>query len=195
MKVRELFETFDYKNLSETEFEHLSAPDAKNVDDRYKVGKVAFDNKDGMGAVPNNQEIKYFGFAMTITPSEFLELAAQGYRGDAAAKIAEHIKDRIPIGAPFLQFRYNEKEFGQGEPLRVEVVGHEGRARMTAIRMVNGDTERIPVHVMPRGETRARHLDEKFFSALRKIGMVPEKTYKDPKHVNIGRIFWMGKTI
>ena len=195
MKVRELFETHDYKNLSETEFDHLSAPDAKNIADRYKVGKVAFDNKDGLGAVPNNQEINYFGFTINITPSEFLDFAAHGDRGATAEKIVNLIKDRTPVGAPFLQIKYNEKAFGQGEPLRVEIVGHEGRARMTAIRIVNGDSGKIPVHVMPRGETRARHLDDKFFAALRKVGMVPEKSYGDPKHLDIGKIFWMGKTL
>jgi len=166
LKVRELFETFDYKNLSETEFDHLSAPDAANVNDRYKVGKVAFDNEKGMGATPNNANIHYLGFVINITPSEFLNLAAHGDRSGTAEQIVSKIKDRTPIGAPFLVIKYNEKAFGQGEPLHVEIVGHEGRARMTAIRMVNGDSTKIPVHMMGRGELRARHLGEHFFSEL-----------------------------
>jgi hypothetical protein len=195
VKVRELFENFDPKALSETEFDHLPAPNADNINDRYKVGKVAFDNKDGLGAVPNNQEVKYFGFVMMISPSEFLEHAAPDPAPAARAKrLHDLIVARTPIGAPFLNIKYNEAAFKKGESLKVQVVGHDGRGRMHAIQSLDGNTK-IPVHVVPRGELRARHLDEKFFAELRKVGMVPEKQYGDPKPLDIGKIYWMGKTL
>jgi len=195
MKISELFEDFAHKALTETEFDNLNAPDAKNTNDRYKVGKIAFDNEDGIGVTANNGNVHYRGFVVCLTPSDFLRLAYPADREEAAKKIAEHIKNREPLGAPFLDVKFNEKDFSQGEPLEVEVLGHEGRARMTAIRMVNGDSTKIPVHIIPRGEVRARHFDEKFFSALRKVGMVPEKSSGPPRHVDIGKIFWMGKTL
>jgi len=195
LRVRELFEHLDYKSLSETEFDNLPPPNAKNINDRYRVGKVAFDNKDGMGAVPNNQEVNYFGFTIFITPSVFLRFAAAGDRSETAKGLVEKIKNRTPIGNPFFSITFNEKQFEDGEPLTVKIVAHEGRARMSAIEQINGDLEKVPVHIFLRGETRARHLNEKFFQALRDRGAVPEKGAGYLSDLHIGKIFWMGKTL
>jgi hypothetical protein len=194
VKVAELFE-HEYKPLSEIEFEHLPAPNPKNINDRFKVGNVAYDNIHGMGAVPNNSEVNYFGFTIFITPAVFLRFAAAGDRGDVPTQIAQKIKAHYPIGTPFLNFDFNEKAFGQGEPLVMKIIGHEGRARMKAIEMVNGDLGKVPVHVLARGELRARHLNEKFFEALRDRGAVPEKGAGHISDLHIGKIFWMGKEL
>jgi hypothetical protein len=196
LKIRELLCEYA-RQLNLTEFESLPSPTPKNVTDRYRVGKVAFDNESGMGSTPNNANASYLGFTIFISPDEFLRFAAPGQRREQSKKLYLEIKNHVPIGTPFLAIKYNEKQFGQGEPLRVEVVGHEGRNRCGAIEMLNGAHEKMPVHIIPRGELRARHFNEHFFSELRVRGMVPEGSGDgaEPKKMDISKIFWMGKQL
>lgn len=194
MKLQDLFEERKLPKLTKSALEALPEPNARNIKDRYRVGSVAFDNVSGMGAVPNNQEVDYLGFAIEMTPAMFLKFAAHGNRSETAEQIAGLIKEGVPLGAPFLSITFNFKEFEQGEPLLVEVVGHEGRARMNAIHIVEGNVK-VPVHFFLKNSLRAHHLNEKFFVALRDIGMVPERLSTKPFKVETGRIFWMGKTL
>lgn len=200
MKVCELLESLTSEavkraKLTKSEIDALPAPDARNINDRYRVGSVAFDMQKGLGAVPNNQEVDYLGFAMEIPASDFTKFALKADRSDSASAIEKLIKEEnCSLGAPFLNVTYNVKEFGQGEPLKVEVVGHEGRARALAFHSIEGSTK-LPVHVFVKYNIRAHDLDERFFEELRKVGMVPEKTNIKPMKLNIGRIFWMGKIL
>jgi hypothetical protein len=176
------------------EFDALPAPSASNINSCYKVGKVAFDNKHGFGATPNNQEVNYFGFAASMTPSVFLRFAAAGDREDAGVKFTRFIQDHAPMGAPTLYISTNWQEFKEGKPLKVEVIGHEGRGRMIAIQKVNGSMEKIPVHFIPRDGARARHLSPEFFEALRDTGMSPEKSSR-VSDAHLGKIYWNGKML
>lgn len=198
MKLQELFEAHDeLHRLSQKEFDDLHGPSPANINDRYKVGSVAFDNHKGFGHTPNNKEVDYLGWTMEMTPHDFIESVTPADRSEDGKKFIGFIKERATMGAPTLYVRVNEVEFGQGEPLRVLITSHEGRGRMWAIEQVNGPSMKVPVHVIPSGGMRARHLDEAFFEALRKTGIVAEgggKT-KDPHHINIGKIYWMGKTV
>lgn len=186
-------ESAEAKKLTQSSFDALSEPTAKNINDRYRVGAVAFDNAKGFGAVPNNQEIDYLGFAVELSPVDFLRLAAHADKGEDAEKIAELIRNKAPIGAPFLTIKADLKAFKNGGPLEVEVVGHEGRGRMRAAHEVNGE-EKIPVHVFLKN-LRAHDLDEKFFKTFREMKLAPEGVEVAPIKIHFGKIFWRGKTL
>jgi hypothetical protein len=196
MKLHELFVQAEYpepKFLSDSEFAALSKPTPSNIEDRYKVGDVAFDNKDGLGAVPNNQSVSYFGFVAEMSPSTFLSLVTQADRSEDASRLQQLIKKKAALGAPFLTVKINESEWLAGEPLRVRVTGHEGRGRMVAIKQLQGDAP-VPVHFFVQGGVRARDLSEKFFLALRKNGIIPEGKDLLIK-VKLADIFWSGKKL
>lgn len=180
------------QDLLENEHPMLQPPNAQNIDKTYRVGKVNFDCQHGLGAVPFNQEVKYMGFVMMITPNTFLSLAAHGDRDDTAQELTQKILEGTPLGPPFLDIKVNP-EFYDGQPLKVKVTGHEGRGRMGAILKVNGN-QPVPVHMFLKGGDRARHLSPEFFTQLRQIGIIPEK-WSDPEHINIGQIFWNGQTL
>jgi hypothetical protein len=199
MKLVELFEARELPppmKITEQEFKSLPNVDAHNVGDRFKVGKVAFDNRDGFGAVPFNADVDYFGFAAELRPSEFLKLASPADRSDDIKKFVGFIGERAPMGSPTFYINVNESAFEKGEPLRVKISEHEGRGRIGAVKQVNGD-EYVPVHLILNGGMRAKNLSKEFFEALRDRGFISQDEPKDaePSEVDIGRIFWMGKVL
>jgi len=194
MKVLELLEQHEPAGLSSVEFSALSPPSAKNIDDRYKVGDVAFDSKVGIGAVPHNQDVKYFGFALELTPSDFLHLAATGDRTETAKQIERLIVKKVPVGPPLLKLNVNLEDKA-GKPFAA-VATHEGRARMEALQRLGMGDVKFPVHVVMNGGVRAHSLDEKFFERLRDEGIVPEDFDSlGPHEANVGRIFWRGREL
>ena len=105
----------------------------------------------GIGAVPLNRDVNYFGFVREMTPQEFRALVPPGVSGSkSAAYIAQAIAKDEPLGNPWLQVKWlpDEKAW--------QVTNHEGRSRSDAIRAVD-PTFKIPVHIFPVG-LRARHL-------------------------------------
>lgn len=152
-----------------------------NMNGRYKVGHVLIDNIEGKGAVPNNQDVDYFGFTMFITPEKFIKLAASGNREADGKDIAEAMKKEVAFGNPFFQL-----DTIQGVP---RIVGHEGRARMLAIRALNGNVY-FPVHVFTVGK-RARDLDADFFANLIRAPVMSERGV--PEHLNALKFFCAGK--
>jgi len=124
--------------------------------------EVNIDNRKGMGAVPNNQEIDYFGLRVQMKPSTFLNLAAK-----TSSKPTDEMKDYIrnggAIGAPFLLFDIPE---GMNEP--PTIIGHEGRHRMMAIKEVEGDKP-LEVHIFPKGSIfRAKHINKDIEQYMKK---------------------------
>ena len=128
------------------------------------LSEVTIDNKQGAGAVPYNQDVDYFGLRTAMRPSVFLRLAAQ--LGQAhSAELEKYIADGGAIGAPFLEIKIPQG-WEQGdftEP--AQVIGHEGRNRMAAIKKLEGDAP-IEVHVFPKGGFRARDITPEFKAAL-----------------------------
>lgn len=141
--------------------------------------RVEIDNMDGLGAVPKNQDVDYFGLRVNMRPSVFLNLAAKFGLGakDSKEHIISHLKNSGAIGAPFLMIElpdaWGEKDFT--DPARVG--GHEGRHRMLAVQDVHGDAP-IEVHLFFRGEVRARHITEDHIKHLNK-GMYKEEHASD----------------
>ena len=199
MKLAELFEAAHHEDphfLTEQEFDALPDPSPRNIEDRFRIGDVAFDTTKGLGSVPMNANVNYMGFTAFMMPRAFLSLATPADRSEDAANLEKLIRKRAPVGTPFLLVDFNDEDYEQGEPLRVKVTGHEGRGRVNAIMAVNSDTTLIPVNIFPRG-LRARNLSEKFFHDLRQTGMIPQPASKDgdPMHVALKKIFWMGKVL
>jgi putative chitinase len=139
---------------------------------RELLSEVKIDNKDGAGAVPYNQDVDYFGLRVAMRPSTFLRLAAP-LGQEHSAELEKYIGDGGAIGAPFLEIKI-PMEWDDGDFSKpAQVVGHEGRNRMTAVRKLEGDAP-IEVHIFPRGGYRARDISPEFRAALVK-GLQAEK--------------------
>ena len=120
--------------------------------------KDIIDNRDGWGAVPNNQEIDYFGLRVRMKPSIFLKLAAPLAEPKSSEDIQTHLKNGGKIGAPFLIIE-TPTEWSDDDTSEIaKVIQHEGRNRMIAIKNLYGD---IPVEThlfFQGGVNRNRHL-------------------------------------
>jgi len=73
--------------MSAEEWASLPTLTASNFNGKFKDGKVAFDNVDGMGAMPDNQEVDYLGFGVELKPSQFLRLVPHQDRADYVKRI------------------------------------------------------------------------------------------------------------
>ena len=182
--------------LSRAEFDALQPPSINNVDGAFRVGRVAFDNRRGFGATPNNAEVLYFGFAAELTPRDFLKLVTPADRSEDAKRFIGFIDELAPMASPMLYLKVNLEDWKAGKPLRVEAQQHEGRGRMNALREVEGNVP-VPVHFIVNGGYRARDLNKDFFGALRASGIVAQggSEYLAPYKVALHRIFWNGETL
>ena len=112
--------------------------------------ELKIDNVNGLGAVPYNQDVDYFGLPVLMKPSIFLKLSLPLAINDTDKRTIKHLeqeKDTRGFGAPFLQVDM-ERQFPR-------IVGHDGRHRMIAIKQSEGDHP-VEVHIFPRG---MRHKD------------------------------------
>jgi hypothetical protein len=115
------------------------------------------DNVKGVGAVPLNQDVDYFGIAVKMKPSIFLELSHPISRADATSAdgLKQHIQSGGKIGSPFLSIDIPTAWRDGNYSKPAKVVGHEGRNRMIAVSELFGETE-IEVHLFFSGGLRAR---------------------------------------
>lgn len=158
-------------------------PSPGNVDTRFLVGKVLFDNENGIGAVPLNQEVAYRGAVAWMRPHDFLALASRSeHRQETANQLIELINDGRGVATPFLLI-----EFPDGDkPFRV--VGHEGRARTLAFQKLNSNVL-MPVQ-MHFPHKRARDLSVELLLDLAS-GIAPEGLRYGPTIVpHIAYFFW-----
>lgn len=200
MKLEDLFH---YPQLSLSESTQLLPPSPSNIEGQFKVGQVVFDNVNGKGATPNNQNVIYMGFAMELKPSQFLDLAVKEEGGSEgrAQTFIDMFEEGTAIASPFLIVDIDLDAWEDRKDVIMQVKGHEGRGRMVAVKRHEGDVF-VPVHVFPRG-LRARHFSEEFFEALRNTGLnlssggsgifAERSAYKE--YLDFGRIFWNGKTL
>lgn len=121
-----------------------------------RVLRDLFDAKEGAGAVPNNQDVDYRGFATEMPIWKFLHLAKhlrdEDVRRGSMAFLKEHVRDGGTLGQPFLNVRWMPEEE------RWQVMGHDGRHRAKFLAETYGEDALIPVHIIPEGEMRARHI-------------------------------------
>lgn len=116
---------------------------------------------EGLGAVSDNANVDTLGFAVWMTPTEFLRLSpalrmddigtAKGRATDIAALVAAGAS----LGPPFLVLEDGKAGASRSPPV-YRVRSHEGRHRVHAIRMLAGEVA-FPVHVF--GSFRARAVD------------------------------------
>lgn len=161
-----------------------SSPSPRNSEGRFNVGNVTFDNEKGLGATPNNANVRYMGAVAWMTPGTFRKLAAYADRSDTAKELGQQLKDGKSIGCPFLQL---EVEREGSEIKSVRVVGHEGRARADAVAAANGGEHTIPVHLFPV-HLRARDLTQAFWDHVNTVGIIPERQSK-PLNPKLTRAF------
>lgn len=165
------------------------APSPANVDGSFTVGKVNFDNRNGLGATPMGANIAYMGAVAWMKPSVFRKLAIAADRSGTASELEELVESGKPMAAPFLMLRVD----GEPEaPENVKVIGHEGRARADVFRNLNGDVP-MPVQLHP-SQLRARHLSPEFFEYIDEHGIQAEQS---EKRVNpeVSIYFWNGQEV
>jgi len=133
------------------------------------------DNRNGIGAVPFNQDVDYFGLRVKMLPSVFLKLAAP-LETEPSKELEKYIADGGAIGAPFLSISipaaWDDGDFSSPATVR----NHEGRNRMTFIQKLEGDVP-VEVHIFPNGGYRARDLTQDFVKNINN-GLIAEKSTK-----------------
>ena len=141
------------------------------------ITEVLIDNTKGIGCVPYNQDIGYFGAQVMMRPSTFLQLATHLDRQDATSSVGieNYIRNGGAIASPWVKIKvptdWNNNIFTQ----HAAIVGHEGRNRMYAILNVDGDRP-VEVHLVFVGdkkEWRARDLTPEMMAAVNS-GLVNE---------------------
>jgi hypothetical protein len=131
------------------------------------------DNKNGWGAVPDNQEVDYLGLRVTMTPKHFIDLAAP-LGAEPSDEIAQHLEQGGTIGAPFLQIEIPESWEDGDFTMPARVMSHEGRNRMAAVAKVFGNNP-VETHLFFNKGLRNRHITDEFKKNLNR-GLVKEKS-------------------
>ena len=160
-------------------------PVAGDVGGIMKVRPVNYDQRNGIGAVPHNNDIKYIGFAMFMTPQMFLSLATERTYPDNF--IIYEMDAGHPIGSPFLDILFDEDN-----RMVARVYAHEGRGRAAAVQKLYGDIPML-VHGFPHGhygEMRARHITLEMLNGFRREA-VPEKSKIIREGPNCARQVWL----
>lgn len=126
---------------------------------RFHAAGYVFDRQNGLGNVPDVDNIAYMGLLGLMRPTTFLSYVGDGLN----PKTVSFIETEHPVlSTPFLMIRFDE------ETRRPTVVGHEGRARMTAIGKVAPDAA-VPVALfLQEGyfPLRHRHLEPWMFEVI-----------------------------
>ena len=157
----------------------------------YTVGDITFSAQDGLGSVPNNQEVNYMGFVALCRPSVFLRLALDhaDQRNESAADIKRLSQEGYAIGIPWLVVNTRDLEEEKGP---AKITGHEGRARMLAVKALNGD-DVIPIHCFFTGGTRAHHMTPELIRDLQKELKVEGGTHAIPTPFKA--VYFNGKSV
>lgn len=151
--------------------------------ERYEVSGLRFCNRDGIGSVPDVDNIGYMGAVILMKPSQFLRIVAPlGH----FTKTVRYLKtSRQPFfGTPFLDININ------AESGIAQVTGHEGRSRMTFFKEVAGDIS-MPVALFLRENNstlRARHI-ELWMLELVQAGVFSERTEQNKGDYIEGPVF------
>lgn len=177
-------------NLLVEETSSFPEPTPSNVNHAFKVGKVNFDNKNGLGSTPNSGNILYKGAVAWIKPTTFRALALSADRSEDAQKLAELMRREKPIAAPWLDIEVTQNE--DDSIKEVKVTGHEGRARSDAFVMINGNIP-MPVQLQLR-YIRARDLSQEFFDWIEENGIKAEDSSRRV-FPDATEYFWQGTVV
>ncbi len=121
--------------------------------------EVKIDNKQGIGEVPDNNNVDYLGLRVLMRPSVFLGLASTLYREQASS--VDYIKQQLAqgrgIASPWLVIDIPQAWDQNNLDAPARVVSHEGRNRMYAAMETDGDLP-LEVHLFFSGGIRRRHI-------------------------------------
>lgn len=122
----------------------------------YHRGRIYYDQVNGKGAIPYNQDVARKGFRVLMKPSTYLRLCNPIRQGQAEMHNFEFIKDYIrggnPIGSPWLRLELDRFPQGAYRAQDAYVSGHEGRNRALAIQQLYDD-EPIEVHITTNADS------------------------------------------
>ena len=132
------------------------------------VTAPVIDSASGIGSVPNNQSVDYFGLRISMKPSTFLKLARNLPAEERRARSSTYLRDAMEegrgIGPPTLYVEipdgWQEGDFSEV----AEVVGHEGRHRATTAMELFGDKP-FEMHLFPKF-FRRRHITPEWIEHL-----------------------------
>jgi predicted nucleotidyltransferase len=133
------------------------------------IAEVRINNASGVGAVPYNADVDYFGLQVQMRPSMFLKLALPMDPHDpeerkAIAFCKGELNER-GFGAPFLNVSVPEA-WEQGDfSLEARVKGHDGRHRCHAILEKEGD-DAVEMHIFI-AQTRRKDITDEMIENLR----------------------------
>jgi hypothetical protein len=150
---------------------------------RYTVAGLQFCNRNGLGCVPDVENIGYMGAVVLMKPSDFLAVVPPL---DGFVKTVNYLKtgDETVFGTPFLDINIDE------DTGIAQIKGHEGRSRMTYFQGKTNDAS-IPVALFLRqngGTLRARHI-EPWMIDLIQGGVMSERTDFSRGHRVDGPLF------
>jgi hypothetical protein len=114
------------------------------------ITELKINNRQGLGAVPHNADVDYFGLRTVMRPSMFLKLSLPLDKNspDEQATI-QHLRKQINdqgFGAPFLTITVPESWENDDFSLEAKVRDHDGRHRMYAILDEQGD-QPVETHI------------------------------------------------
>lgn len=133
------------------------------------LNELKIDNKKGLGAVPHNADVHYFGLRTVMRPSTFLKLSLPLDKNSPEEReTINHLKKQINdkgFGAPFLTIAVPQ-EWEDGDfSMEAKVRDHDGRHRMYAIQEENNDAP-VETHIfLPH--FRRRDITEPIIRQLR----------------------------
>lgn len=150
---------------------------------KAKLSGLDVISNEGLGSMPINRDIDYFGFSKVTTTDKFMELVTKRSYDDGIEYLNKAIQKGEKVGPPtlFVDWLKDEKLW--------MVTGHEGRGRAMAIfdLYISGflADDKISVHIIPTG-LRSRDMDEEKLNAefvcerfFRKFEYPEHKKYLD----------------
>ncbi len=155
---------------------------------------VIIDCVNGLGNVPNNQNVLYLGFISKMKLSSFQELALddEGDQDKTADWMVEKIKEGYSLGQPWFSINMDVKENEM-----FQITGHEGRGRIKAIKKYLGEDIEIPIHFFLDKGMKNRDLTDDLIKKFQEGNVLPEKWKQFPtmKGSNDAKFFTIGKNV
>jgi len=133
----------------------------------------------GIGNIPKNQDIDYFGIKVKMSPAVFLSLAADvgaGVKEDSINYIIDRVREGEKVAPPYLSIElpHDWTQRGPDNNLSLPVVtGHEGRHRMMALAALYGRNIQVEVHIT-FSYLRRRDIQKEWIDQLNE-GIISEK--------------------
>ena len=133
------------------------------------ITELKIDNRQGLGAVPQNADVDYFGLRTVMRPSTFLKLSLPlDSNAPDEKETIQYLRQQINnpgFGAPFLTVVVPESWENDDFGLEAKVRDHDGRHRMYAILAEQGDRP-VEVHIfLPH--FRRRNITDNIIKNLR----------------------------